>query len=114
MSAKSGRSILRSLYEPALKGTATAGKVLVCDSNTNITGLTLTNPTIIGLTLDGGTISKVYDNIFAVANSTDPTKLIEFSAVGNTLYTTWFRPLSPHVTPYSVTPWPYPELGSET
>ena len=48
MSAKSGRSILRSLYEPALKGTATAGKVVVCDSNTNVTGLTLTNPTING------------------------------------------------------------------
>jgi len=48
MSAASGRRILRSLFEPALKGTATAGKILVCDSNTNITGLTLTNPVAVG------------------------------------------------------------------
>lgn len=48
MSARTGRSILRALYEPALKGIATAGKVLVADANTNITGLTLTNATIVG------------------------------------------------------------------
>lgn len=50
MSALSGRRIIRTLLLPTLKGIATAGKVLVCDSNTNITGLTLTNPTIIGST----------------------------------------------------------------
>lgn len=84
MSAKSGRSILRSLYEPALKGIATASKVLVCDANTNITGLTLTTPTIVGLVIDGATISDVYDGSFAIVNSSDITKAIEFSAAGNT------------------------------
>lgn len=53
MSARSGRSILRALYEPALKGVATAGKVLVADSSKNITGLVLTSPTITGATITG-------------------------------------------------------------
>lgn len=50
MSAKSGRNIVRALLLPTLIGVATAKKALVCDANTNITGLTLTNPTIIGAT----------------------------------------------------------------
>lgn len=53
MSARTGRSILRALYEPALKGIATAGKILVADANKNITGLTLTSPTITGATITG-------------------------------------------------------------
>lgn len=50
MSALSGKRIARLLFMPNTKGTAEPSKAVFTDANTNVTGLSLTNPVITGAT----------------------------------------------------------------
>lgn len=57
MSAMTGRRLVRALDLPTAKGVAAAGKIPCLDSNTNLTGVTLTNANLVTPTISGA-ISK--------------------------------------------------------
>lgn len=86
MSAMTGRRLVRALDLPTTKGTAAAGKIPCLDSNTNLTGVTLTNPILINPTTQG-TVSGVgltqggiASGSFSAASNTTPANITGMAA----------------------------------
>lgn len=113
MSAMTGRRLVRALDLPTTKGTAAAGKIPCLDSNTNLTGVTLTNanlitPTINGainkatITASGSTLALTNANsgtilLNATTGSTDTLPAATGSGISYRFIVTAAAPSGPHV-----------------